>query len=245
MSRQKLSQFALFSVAAVVVAIGGCRSSQSSQASTPATVDSSAQSQSDPESADRESTANTLAISAASPVAQAQQSESSATTQPHNTTPTVSRDGRVELANGRISFVPPPGFTAMTSEEIAFKFPRGNPPQYVYANERQSVSIAVTFSQSRVSPTELPKLKAAMEPLLERVIPGLQWRTRELVDINNTRWVRLEATSRAIDTDVRNDMYFTSFDGKMLGFNFNSTVEMDQAARADLLKSRDSIVVNQ
>lgn len=55
--------------------------------------------------------------------------------------------------------------------------------------------------------------------------------------------MQLEFISRAIDTNIHNDTYFTSFDGKMLGFNFNSTVEQYGAHKAELLKSRDSIII--
>lgn len=55
--------------------------------------------------------------------------------------------------------------------------------------------------------------------------------------------MQLEFISRAIDTNIHNDTYFTSFDGKMLGFNFNSTVERYGAHKAELLKSRDSIII--
>lgn len=63
--------------------------------------------------------------------------------------------------------------------------------------------------------------------------------------IDNVRWIQLEFISSAIDTDIHNDAYFTSFDGKMLGFNFNSTVEQYDASSAELRQSRDSITISQ
>ncbi len=54
--------------------------------------------------------------------------------------PTTNTAKRVYLAERQVSFVPPAGFTALTPEEIALKFPpTGHQPQYVYANERRSV----------------------------------------------------------------------------------------------------------
>lgn len=152
---------------------------------------------------------------------------------------------RVYLAERRVSFVPPAGFTAMTSEEIAIKFPNrgGVPPQHVYANERRTVAVAITFSSAQVSPEQLPELKNFLPKFLERAIPQIKWVAQDFVAIDNERWIHLEFISRAIDTDIHNDTYFTSFGGKMLGFNFNSTTEQYNAASAELRKSRDSIEI--
>lgn len=151
---------------------------------------------------------------------------------------------RVSLARGRVSFVPPAGFTAMTPQEIAIKFPRGgSAPQHVYANERRSVAVAITFSQARISPQQLPELKIFLPKFLERAMPGIKWITQDFAVINNVRWIHLEFISRAIDSDIHNNAYFTSFDGKMLGFNFNSTVEQYDAMKAELHKSRNSITI--
>lgn len=155
--------------------------------------------------------------------------------------PAASAQDRVSLADGRVSFVLPPGFRAMTDAEIKFKFPRGNAPQYVYANERLNVSIAITFSPQALTPGRLSELKAAMEQMLPRTIPGLTWLTREIEEINGRDWVHFEMTSSAIDTDIHNEMLFTAFDGRMLGFNFNATVALHGQYKDALQKSRDSI----
>jgi hypothetical protein len=151
----------------------------------------------------------------------------------------------VSLANGRVSFEPPTEFRAMTEEMIRFKFPRGNPPTYVYANEKLNVSVAITFSPQPLSPSQLPELKAGMEQTLPRMVPGLKWLAREIVEINGTRWVHFELTSHAIDTDIHNHMYMTSFDGKLLGFNFNSTIAQYEKYKDALVRSRNSIRVMQ
>lgn len=151
---------------------------------------------------------------------------------------------RVYLAGKRVSFVPPAGFTAMTPEEIALKFPQGtNQPQPVYANKRRTVSVAITFSQAQVSPEQLPELKNFLPKFLELAVPDIKWITQDFTVINKVRWIQLEFIIKAIDTNIHNDAYFTSFDGKMLGFNFNSTVEQYDAVKAELRKSRDSIII--
>jgi len=152
---------------------------------------------------------------------------------------------RVYLADKRVSFVPPPGFTPMTAEEIALKFPDYDRlPKYVYGNERRTVTVAITFSPANISPGQLPELKNFMVKFLTPVIPNIKWITQDFAVINNVRWVQLEFISQAIDTKIHNQIYLTSFQGRMLGFNFNSTVEKYDALKAELRKSRDSILVN-
>jgi hypothetical protein len=151
----------------------------------------------------------------------------------------------VSLANGRVSFEPPPGFRPMTEEMIRFKFPRGNPPTHVYANDKLNVSVAITFSPQPLSPTQLPELRAAMEQTLPRMVPGLKWLAREVVEINGTPWVHFELTSHAIDTDIHNHMYMTSLDGRLLGFNFNSTIGQYERYKDALTESRNSIRIVQ
>lgn len=147
----------------------------------------------------------------------------------------------VSLANGRLTFEVPTGLQAMTREQIALKFPKSSPPQYVYANAKGGISIAVTFSQSAVAVGQLGELKSAMEQMLPRMTPGLQWITRETVSINGQPWVHLEMTSSAVDTDIHNHMYLTSFGGRMLGINMNATSREYESVRAAFTRSRNSI----
>ena len=149
----------------------------------------------------------------------------------------------VALADGRLSFEVPSGFRAWSGEEIGLKYLNASPPQHVYANETGGVSIAVTFSETVVGMEQLPEMKLALEQTLPRLIPGLQWITREIVGINGRQWVHLEVTSFAIDTDIHNHMYLTSFDGRMLGINMNSTVEEYELIADAFAGSRDSIRV--
>lgn len=151
---------------------------------------------------------------------------------------------RVTLGGGRVSFIPPAGFKRLTKEEIAKKYFRGNPPQYVFGNQSLSVNVAVTFSITKVSPQQLPEYKEAMEEMLPRLIPGLQWLSRELIDVEGRKWVHLEMTSYAIDTDIHNHLYSTSFDGKVLTFGFNSTVKEYPLVKETLEKSFRSIRLN-
>lgn len=162
---------------------------------------------------------------------------------PSTANPLPAEERRIYLAENRVSFLPPVGFTAMTPEEIALKFPNTNPPQQVYANAGGTVAIAVTLSDVPLTPEQLPELKQVMESSLEQAQPELEWLERGFLEINGVRWLKLESITPALDANIRNDMYFTSLNGRMVGFNFNSTVEADDAVRTELLRSRDSIQI--
>ena len=98
---------------------------------------------------------------------------------------------RVELKDGRVSFVLPAGFKAMSKEDINFKFGRNGAayaPDIAYSNERQNVSVAVGFRGSGLPPIPLEDLKKMMEAQLEKSIPGVEWIEREIITLNGTRW---------------------------------------------------------
>jgi hypothetical protein len=148
---------------------------------------------------------------------------------------------RVAILDGRVSLILPPGFQALTKEEIERKFPQASPPQHVFANDTQSVSIAITLSSSALTQEQLPEFKASMEKTLERNVAGLKWIKRDYETISGQRWIYFELTSQAIDTDIHNLMYFTTLGGKVLMFNFNSTESRYPAMRELLEASKNSI----
>jgi hypothetical protein len=153
---------------------------------------------------------------------------------------------RVQLKDGRVSFVLPAGFKAMSKEDINFKFGRNGAayaPDFAYSNERQNVSVAVGFRGSGLPPIPLEELKKMMEAQLEKSIPGVEWIEREIITRNGTRWIRLHLKAAAIDTGVINDMYFTLFEGQMLLFNFNSTIAQYESHKEILRKSAETITV--
>lgn len=150
---------------------------------------------------------------------------------------------RVTFADGRVSFVPPANLKRWTKEQIAKKYFRGNPPQHVFANESGTVSAAITFSPGNAPPDKLLEFKEAMEKMLPRMIPNLEWKTREIIALNGKEWIHLEIISTAIDTDIHNHLYLTSFEGKGLIFGFNSTVEEYPKVEASLLESVKTIKV--
>jgi hypothetical protein len=137
-----------------------------------------------------------------------------------------------------VSFEAPVGFTVLSEAEIEVKFPSRQAPTFVVGNERRTTTIAFDLKPQKISNEQLPEIKAAFEQMFERVIPGLQWKKRDLLELQGQTWIQLELTSQAIDTDIYNIMLVTPWRGEMLVFNFNSTKEdfpkVEDAMRASL-----------
>ena len=153
-------------------------------------------------------------------------------------------EGRVQLGDGRISFIPPPNLKQLTKDQIATsKFNKDKPPDYLFANDSQTVTVGVVFNLIDLKPEELEDYLYANHRLLSMAIADVQFVTEEIVDINNRKWAHFEVISDAPDVDLHNHQYTTSFNGGALVFGFNSTVKEYEQYKDALLKSAQSIAV--
>jgi hypothetical protein len=157
---------------------------------------------------------------------------------------TLQTDGPVPLGDGRVSFIPPANLKPLTKDQIASsKYSRTDPPRHVFANDSQTVSVAITFLSMDLVPEQFSEYKESMERMLSRAIPDVQWLAREIVVINGRKWVHLEVASEAPDADLHNHQYTTSFDGHALVFGFNSTVKEYPQVKDAFLSSARTIQV--
>ncbi|HYG10847.1 MAG TPA: hypothetical protein VD835_12935 [Pyrinomonadaceae bacterium] len=162
--------------------------------------------------------------------------------------PTLAQESgeRVQLKDGRISFVLPRGFKPMSKEHIAFKFGRlgaEKAPKFVYSNKPQNVSVAVDFIGSGLQNARLEDLSKGFKEVWERIIPGVEWLESEIITRDGRQWMHLRLKSAAIDTGVYNDIYATIFEGQLLTFNFNSTIAQYEKYKESLRHSAQSITV--
>ena len=119
------------------------------------------------------------------------------------------------------------------------------PPQYAYANEARDVSVGITVSDIPLEAEQLPEVKTVLEAFLEQSVPGFQWLEHDFVNLGGQDWIKLEFISQTQDQRIHNDMYITSLQGKLLGFNFNANLAVDFALRDRLQDSRNSILLDQ
>jgi hypothetical protein len=156
--------------------------------------------------------------------------------------PPVDEPGRVYLADRKFSFMPPADFVPMPPEEVAKKYPGSNAPVQVFTNGDRTATIAITFTSQPLTLAQLPELQGLMSKHLEKTVPGLKWIRKELLAINGGSWLNMEATSQEKQSRLHSDMYFTSFQDRMIGVNFSAEADRFAAIKKSaFLKSRDSI----
>ncbi len=158
-------------------------------------------------------------------------------------TATIDEPGRIYLANRRLSFLPPDGFVPMPAAEITKKYPTDNPPLQVFTNGDRTASIAITFTQQPLTLSQLPELQGLMSKHLEKTVPGLKWIRKDLLAINGGSWLNMEGISQDKAGKLHSDMYFTSFQERMIGVNFSAEAGSFAALKKSFQKSRDSIQV--
>lgn len=151
---------------------------------------------------------------------------------------------RVSIPGANASFEPPEGFTALSSEELAIKFPSETAPKTVVGDERRKTTVAYEMRKFALTEQELPGLLTAIADAMNRAHPGIQWKKREIVEMAGQKWIWLEMTSTAIDTDIYNIILMTPRNGKALAFALNSTKDLFPIQEAALRKSIASIVLN-
>ena len=131
----------------------------------------------------------------------------------------------VKIPGTDVTFLPPPGFQPLSQEIIDVKWPNKNAPRYVIGNATASTTIAYDIKDSKMTLADLAEAKGYFTTLFDRIIPGIEWKRNEIIEHSNQPWIMMEMTSNAIDTNIHNVMLVTSYAGRMLMFNFNSTKE--------------------
>jgi hypothetical protein len=148
----------------------------------------------------------------------------------------------VYLDGKNISFEIPAGFTPLSKEEIAIKYPSARAPKYVIGNETAGTTIAYDIKPDNIS--DLDGFKSYMTHMFPKMVPGLVWKENKIITLSGKRWLYMEITSKAINADIYNIMLFTDYNGQMLVFNFNSTKEEFPKYEKSLRASLASISLN-
>lgn len=129
----------------------------------------------------------------------------------------------VNIPNSGISFVAPDEFQPLSHEIIDIKWPQNRAPKWVIGNKSASTTIAYDIKPNDISGAPLAELMKSYKTTFDRVIPGIAWKKKEIIELSGQKWIYFEMTSNAADTDIYNIMLLTSYKKEMLLFNFNST----------------------
>lgn len=151
----------------------------------------------------------------------------------------------IQVSDTGISFVAPDEFQPLSQDLIDAKWPQKSAPKWVVGNETASTTIAYDLKPNDISAAPLPDLMNYFKTTFDRIIPGIEWKKREVIELSGKSWVYLEMTSNAIDTDIYNIMLLTSYGKEMLIFNFNSTKKDFSKYESELRKSVTTIQLPQ
>jgi len=149
----------------------------------------------------------------------------------------------IKVGKTEVTFEAPEDFKPLGEELIALKWPTNRAPAYVVGTLNGSTTVAYDLKPNKVSQKDLPDLQKTFTQVFNRIIPGIQWKKNEIIQLSGQKWIMIEMTSNAVDTDIYNIMLVTGYEGKMLVFNFNSTKEDFPKYEAKLRKSLRSITL--
>jgi hypothetical protein len=169
-------------------------------------------------------------ILAASPVVlTAVDAETTQTGRPESAMP-------LTLAEGRIRFVPPAGFTPLTAGEIAAKYPSSG-LSHAVGNARRTTTIGYDLLTMQAPTGDLEEARKAFAASYE-TLPTLKWVVNRVGRVGRRDWVELEFTVIKNKQLAHNIALVSVYDGRILLFSFNSTAtefpDVERALRASI-----------
>lgn len=130
---------------------------------------------------------------------------------------------RAEIMNGKISILIPEGFREMTASEIAIKYPTNNAPNLVYTDESTKINLSFGHTKNPIKESQLSELHKVLDAQNRQISKQLM--KSELQEINGQKASVIEMITPALDSDIYNLMYHTSYQGTLLVTSFNLTTD--------------------
>lgn len=128
------------------------------------------------------------------------------------------------ILDNTMSLSVPKGFSLLSNDIIAKKYPSGNRPSIVYGNPDATINLVVNYTEDGITKEELSDALEVFSKQFERAYPGIEWYTKELQLVNAKKFVVLEFHTPAVDTEIYNLMFMTEHQERLLIFSFNCTL---------------------
>ncbi|MBW5470956.1 hypothetical protein GPJ61_24380 [Brevibacillus formosus] len=129
-----------------------------------------------------------------------------------------------KVLNDKVEILIPKGFTVMSEEMAKTKYPMENRPSLIYTDEKGSINIAFSHTETPIQEDSLIKdLKDPMKQAFSNMYKDATWYRDEVIQINGKNVGVFELLTPAADTKIYNLIFFTELDGKMLMTTFNCT----------------------
>jgi len=149
----------------------------------------------------------------------------------------------LSIDGGAITFEAPEEFKPVPQEIIDIKYPSSRAPKYVIGNESAATTIAYDLKPHNIPQDKIDEARKAFTQMFPRLIPGIEWKENKVITLTGRKWIYMEMTSYAIDTDIYNIILITGYKGQMLIFNFNSTKKEFPKYEKVLRESLKSIAI--
>lgn len=143
-----------------------------------------------------------------------------------STTPAATTSDKLEakkVLNDKVEILIPKGFTVMSEEMAKVKYPSENRPSLIYTDEKGSINIAFSHTETPVQDSLLKDLKDPMKQAFTNAYKDATWYRDEVIQINGKNVGVFEMLTPGADTKIYNLIFFTELDGKVLMTTFNCT----------------------
>ena len=128
------------------------------------------------------------------------------------------------ILDGKGTTLLPSDFELMSEEMLNAKYPpTSRRPSEVYTDYKAEINVILDHTRDQVSSEGLVSIKDKMVSQFSRV-PGMTLLNHQMRAIHGREFFLVEFISPALDTEVYNLMFGTSYQGRLLMGTFNYTV---------------------
>lgn len=149
----------------------------------------------------------------------------------------------IQIPDTSVTFDAPDSFQPLTQEVMDYKWQSKEAPKWAIGTEQGGTTIAYNLKNQDISQAPLPVLKDQFAAAFDRVIPGIDWKKKDVVEINGQEWVYLEFVSNGLDADIYNIMLVAPYGKQMVFFNFNSVMQQFEQYESELRHSIETIAL--
>ncbi len=129
---------------------------------------------------------------------------------------------KISLLDNKVTILAPKGFTKMTEEMLAVKYPAGaNKPQWVLTDKDATVNLTYNYTSSKIDDNDIPGFTDEMLTVLKTNRKDIEFIDDGILlqDGKNIGYIKF--ISQAKDQKVFNFLFYISVDNRLLLFTFN------------------------
>lgn len=127
------------------------------------------------------------------------------------------------MLGDKLTILIPKNFQIMHEEMLKLKYPAERRPTLVYTNESGSVNIALNHTNNRMAETNLSRFHKNMEDAFKNIYPSANGFRSGVFKLAGRECFFIDLRTPALDTPIRNVIFATSCEGRMLLVSFNVT----------------------